>query len=106
MVRSMPEESPRCRIDAISASAEIHPVKVQLEDLVLGELALQSNGKDRLLQLPGDAAVVGKEGVARKLLSQGRRGPYPVPLDRCGAQRTNKPDNINAEMVAEAPVFD
>ena len=64
----MPEEFSRGGVDPVSAAAEIDPVQVQLEDLVLAELALQREGENPLLDLAQEVAVVGQEDVARELL--------------------------------------
>ena len=73
MVGAMAEEAARRGVDAIGAAAEIDAVEIELEDLVLAELALQRERQDRLLDLAAEAAVVGQEDVARELLGD-RRG--------------------------------
>ena len=72
MVGAMAEEVPRGGVDAVGAAAEIDAVEIELEDLVLGEFALERERQDRFLDLAAEAAVVGQEDVARELLGDGR----------------------------------
>ena len=72
MVGAMAEEAPRRSVDAIGAAAEINPVEIQLEDLVLGEFALDGQRQHAFLDLAAEGAAVGEEDVARELLSDGR----------------------------------
>ena len=72
MLGAVAEEAARRGIDAIGAATKIDAVEIQLEDLVLGELALQRQGQHRLLDLAGEGAVIGQEDVARQLLGDGR----------------------------------
>ena len=71
MIGAMAEELPGRGVDAVGAATEVDAVKVQLEDLVLGEFALQRHRQDRFLDLPAEVATVGQEDVARELLRNG-----------------------------------
>ena len=57
---------------AISAATEINLVQIKLEDLFLGEGALDADGKDRLLQLALHRLVARQEEVLGHLLGDGR----------------------------------
>ena len=48
MVGAMAEEAARRGVDAVGAAAEIDAVEIELEDLVLAELALERERQDRL----------------------------------------------------------
>ena len=80
MIGAVAEEAARGGVDAIGAAAEIDAVEIELEDLVLGELALQRQRQDRFLDLAPEAAVVGQEDVARELLGDGRGRADPAAL--------------------------
>ncbi len=60
-------------LDAVRAAAEVDRVEVALEDLLLGLLALQLQRQDRLLDLAGQAAVLGEVEDLDVLLGD-RRG--------------------------------
>jgi len=64
VIGAVAEEFPGRGVDAVGAAAEIDPVEVEFEDLVLGELPLKREREDAFLDLPGEAAVVGQEDVA------------------------------------------
>ena len=105
MVGAMPEEGSRGGVDSIGAAAEIDAVEIELENLVLAELALERERKNGFLDLPHEAPVVRKEDVARELLGQRRCRADPVVLDHRGADRARKADRVDADMAAEASVF-
>ena len=48
MVGAVAEEFPRGGVDPVGAAAEIDAVEIELEDLVLAELALEREREDRL----------------------------------------------------------
>src|SRR6185503_15547194 len=95
IARVLAEEAARGRFDAIEAVAEIHLVQIELEDLVLGELALEPPREHRLFQLAPQRLVRREETLARELLRQRastlrramraqvveRRGEYPYHVD-------------------------
>ena len=90
----MAEEFPRRGVDAVGAASEIDAVQIELEDLVLAELALQRERQDRLLDLAREGAVVGEEDVAGELLGDGRRRADPVALKK--ADPTARPRPIGS----------
>ena len=78
MVGAMAEEAPRGGVDAIGAAAEIDAVEIELEDLVLGEFALERERQHAFLDLAAEGAAVGQEDVARELLGDGRSALAPM----------------------------
>ncbi|MNZ35861.1 hypothetical protein D3C78_532680 [compost metagenome] len=58
-------------IDAVGAVAQVDLVHVQLEDLVLGQLALDLQGQQNLVGLAREAALAGEEEVLRHLHGDG-----------------------------------
>src|SRR3546814_7852061 len=69
----MAEEAAARRVDAIGPAAEIDAVQIQLQDLLLAELAFHRHGEDDLAELAGEFARVREEDVAGKLLRDGDR---------------------------------
>src|SRR3546814_2854979 len=69
----MAEEAAARRVDAIGPAAEIDAVQIQLQDLLLAELAFHRHGEDDLAELAGEFARVREEDVAGKLLRDGGR---------------------------------
>ena len=97
----------RRRLDAIGAGAEIDPVQVELEDLVLGVVALQPERQDRLLDLARGGALLGQEQVLGELLGQRRAALRDAaPRVRLLHDRAGDADRVDAEMLVEAPVLD
>ena len=67
--------------DAVRAHAEIDLVEVELEDLLLGEGALDADGEHRLLELAIELLLAGQQEVLGDLLGDGggALGPPPLP---------------------------
>jgi hypothetical protein len=59
-------------LDAVGPGAEIDPVQIELEDLLLGEARLQPDRQDQLLGLPAIVLRRRQEEVAGELLGDGR----------------------------------
>src|SRR6188768_313269 len=102
----MAEEATRGSVDAVSAAAEIDTVEVELEDLVLREFPLQRNCEDSFLDLASERAAACEENVARKLLRDRRAALRPAAALNAGLHRARHSDGIDADMGAEALVFD
>src|ERR671918_760326 len=102
----MPEEAPRSSVDAIGAATEIDPVQVELEDLALGELALEREGQDAFLDLTAKGAAVGQEDVARELLRDRRAALHPAAPFDAHPERARYADWVDADVRTEAPVLD
>ena len=75
------EEEPRGRFDAIRAVSEVHLIRVQLEDLILGEVLLDLDGEERFVDLAAEGFVGREEDLLGELLRQRRRALRPAPLD-------------------------
>ncbi len=92
-------------VDAIGAGAEIDAIQVELEDLVLGVFVLEPERQQRLLNLPGEGALVGEEEVLRELLGDGAAALDDVAGAEIGEGGARQPPGIDAEMAVEAPVL-
>src|SRR5262249_23650219 len=62
--------------DPIGARPEINLVEIKLEDLLLGEGALDANSKDRLLELALHGLVAAQKEILGDLLGDGRGADY------------------------------
>ena len=102
-VGAMAEEGAAGGIDAIGAAAEINPVEIELEDLVLGEFALKRERQHRFPDLAAEGAAVGQEDVAGELLGDGRSALAPAAGLEPHLERARDADRVDAEMAAEAP---
>ena len=72
LARGLAEIALRGGVDAIGACAEIDAVEIELENLGLGELALEPERQHQLLQLAREGALLGQEQVLGELLGDGR----------------------------------
>ena len=96
-----------CR-HAIGADAEIDLVEIELEDLLLGEGALDADGEDRLFQLPLDGLVAGQQEVLGHLLGDGRgadRAPARLQIAHIGDDGADDALNVEAAMLIEVLVL-
>ena len=93
------------RFDAEGAAAHVGAVEIELQDLLLGEIGLQPEREEGLLDLAVERALVREEKVLGELLRQ-RRAALD---DGVGAQvldqRPQRARHVDAEMVEEAPVL-
>ena len=91
--------------DAEGAAAHIGAVEIELEDLLLGDVHLQPERQERLLDLALDRALVGEEQVLGQLLGDGGAALD----DRVGADvllhGAKQAEEIDAEMIEEAAVL-
>ena len=92
--------------DAIGAGAEIDAVEIEIEDLVLGEFALQPQRQNELLDFARVSPVLREEQVFRQLLRDRRAALRNAAAHDVGAQRASDAHRIDAMMVVEAPVLD
>ena len=99
------EELPGRGIYSVGAPAEIDPVQIKFEDLLLAELTLQRQRQHRLPGLSGIGLGRGQEDVAGELLGDGRpallRAGGEVPVEGPG-----QTDRIDAGMRMETAVLD
>ena len=94
-------------LDAVSAAAEVHPIKIEREDLLLGELGLQPDRQDQLLGLPPDALGRCEEEIARQLLGDGRATLQGRPVvGQVVEFGPRHPPRIESEVVVELAVLD
>src|SRR3546814_20420465 len=101
----MAEEASARRVDAIGPAAEIDAVQIQLQDLLLAELAFHRHGEDDLAELPGEFARVREEDVAGKLLRDGGRALIIDPARAVNPGGAGDADRIAPRMAVEAPVL-
>ena len=95
----------RGRLDAEGAAAHIGAVEVELEDLVLGELALQPEREVCFLDLALERPLARQEEVLGELL--GDRGAALHDAARLGiaCDGAEGADDVDAEMVVEAAIL-
>ncbi len=100
------EIAPRRRLDAIGARAEIDPVEIHFEDLVLGVLLLQPQREQHFLHLALQRPVGLQEQVLRQLLGQRRAALREAAMHQVGRHGAGQADRVDAEMRIEAAVLD
>ena len=89
-----------------SALAEVHPVAVELENLLLAELLLQFLGNQHLCQLASHGFFRRQKEAARELHGDGRTAllvPLPRQID---PPRLEHADEVHSAVLEETPVFD
>ncbi len=95
------------RLDAVGAGAEIDPVEIQRQDLLLRELGFQPNGQHQLLGLAVHVLGWRQEQVARQLLGDGRAAPEcAVRMGDVVEARPDDAPGVETEVVVELPVLD
>ena len=92
-------------IDAIGAGAEIDPVQIDLEDLVLGEAVLEPQRQQGLADLARKAPLGRQEQVFGELLGDRAAALDEMPGGEIGERGAQQPDRIDAEMAVEAAVL-
>src|SRR3546814_14749519 len=93
----------RC-IDTISAGAEVDPVEVDGEDLVLGEAVLQPERQHDLLDLALQSAIRAEEEVLGKLLGEGGAALGDAAFAQVHVNRTKQAALVDAAVLVEAAV--
>ena len=93
-------------LDAVGAGAEIDAVKIELEDLRLGEFALQPDREHRLLQLAVNGALLRQKKILRQLLRDGGGALGHAAVQDIGDERARDAVRIDAVMLIEAAVLD
>jgi len=99
------EEPLRRGFHAVRPLAEVDPVEVEAEDLLLREGTLQPDGEDGLADLPLHGLRVAQERVARELLADGARSLPDVPGRHIGEERARHARQVDAPVLEEAPVL-
>ena len=107
VARRPAEIAVRRGVHAIGAGAEIDPVEIEREDLLLRQAHLQPHGQDHLLHLALEGALRLEEQVLGELLGDGRAALHHAAgrEDWSSAARA-RPIGIDAEMPVEAAVLD
>ena len=95
----------RLRIDAIGAGAQVDPVQVDGQDLVLGEPMLQPQGQQKLLNFAFYRPFRGQKQVLRHLLGDRRPSLNDAPGLEVGLHGPRQADDVEAEVAKEAPVL-
>jgi hypothetical protein len=89
-----------------SALPQVHPIAVELENLLLAELLFQLLGDQHLCQLASDSFFRRQEKAARKLHGDGRAAllmALPHHVDPYCLEHAGK---VHATVLEESPVFD
>ena len=89
LVDAAAEVGVRRGIDAVGSGAEVDDVEVALEDLVLGVVALDLDGQQRLLDLARERDLIVEKQPARELLRD-RRGALKLLVREVGERRRER----------------
>lgn len=93
--------------DAVGAVAEEALVQVQLEDLVLAQLALHAHRREHLGELARVAVFIAEEELARDLLGDGRTTRHALRIGRGDEpHRARDALEVDAVVLVEARVLD
>ena len=95
----------RCRLEAVGPLTQVDLVHVDLQDLVLGQLALDLEGQQDLDELAGVELLLGQVEVARQLLGDGR-GALAARREQVGQRRPEDAGERDALVLVEAGVLD
>jgi len=96
----------RRRLDPIGAGAEIDPVQIEGQDLLLGEFHLQPDRQHQFLHLAAQVLVRRQEQVLGQLLGQGGAALDHPAGAHIGGHGPHHADGVEAGVVIEAPVLD
>ena len=105
VARAAPEIAPGRGIHTIGAGAEIDPVQIDAENLVLAEFLLQPEGEQQFLYLAVEAALRGQEQVLGQLLRDRAATLHHPPFAEIGHAGAGKAEQIDTEMIVEAAVL-
>src|SRR2546423_1754920 len=92
----------RSGVDPVGAGAEIDPVQVDFEDLVLCETVLEPERQQRLPDLAGEAALRSEEEHFGELLGDCAAALNDVPSAEIGYGGADQADRVDPEMAVEA----
>ena len=93
------------RLDTENSGAEINPVEIKRENLVLGVTRLQIDRQHRFLDFALESAAGREEQILGELLGEGRTALHHMPRHHVGDAGARHADGIKTEMIAEAAVF-
>ena len=105
VARRFAEVEIRRRLHAERAAAHVSAVEIELEDLVLGEMGLQPEGEEGLVDLALERALVGEEQVLGELLGERRAALHRAGGAGVDGQRAGGADRVDAPMVIEAAIL-
>ncbi len=91
--------------DPERAAAHVGAVEVELEDLALGQVELEPDGEEGLLDLALEGALVREEQVLGELLRDGRPALHHAAAARVDGERPRGADRVDAPVLEEAPVL-
>ena len=105
LCRRFVEIAPGGGIHAIGAGAEVDPVQIQGQDLILGEIGLQPQGQQKFLNFAFQGPLMGQKDVLGQLLADGAAALHDAPGEQIGHHGAAQSDGIDAEMAVKAAVF-
>ena len=89
----------------VGAASEVDRVEVAVQDLGLGQLPLELHREDRLLDLPGDRALVGEVDVLHVLLRDRRAALLRAAAAQVGPEGPGDADRVDAAVLEEGAVL-
>jgi len=95
----------RRRLNAERAAAHVGAIKIELQDLGLGEPPLKPQRQEDLAHLTVDGAFIAEEQVLGELLGDGGAALHHAGGARVHRQRARRADGIDAPVFIEAAVF-
>src|SRR5690606_35442870 len=102
---ALAEVYPAGGFDAVGAVAEVHVVEVRLQNFIVRVLSYDLDRPQHFLQLAGDRAVVGEEGVASQLLGDGARALKAAGSSQVNPEGPGDADEVQPPVFVEAVVF-
>ena len=106
IARRLGEVPPRRGVDPVRAAAEVDPIEIDLEDLLLVEAGLDPERVERLLDLAQHAALGREEHELRQLLADRAAAlDHAAGLD-VAYERPADADRIDAGVLIKATVLD
>ena len=96
----------RRALNAISARAEINPVQIEFENLVLGKFALKPQRQNRFLNFPRCGSLLRQKEIFCELLRQRRAALHPSAcMEYIAQQSARNPHRVNAKMAVEPMIL-
>ena len=95
----------RRRLNAVAVAAQIDQVEVQLQNIVLRVLLLQFEGRENLLNLPGDGDVIVLRQIFNELLGDGGAAEIVLHSDKHVHHGAARAVPVHAVMHPEALVL-
>ena len=92
-------------LHAVGAAPEVDGVEVAVEDLGLGQLALELHRQHRLLDLAGDGALVGQVDVLHVLLGDRRAALLRPAAAQVGPEGPGHADRVDAAVLEVGAVL-